>query len=93
MLAEERKVKSVGRTRTIIAAAALGVGMALLPGVALADPAPPPTTPSETDGGCKENGQAVAGAASAPGTFGETVSDSAPIADDVAQFFTVFCEP
>ena len=50
---------------------------------------PPSETP--TGGGCQANGQVLAGAARAPGAFGETVRGMAPIADDVALFFVIFC--
>ena len=61
--------------------------------VLLAAPAaaqgPPSDTPS--GGGCQANGQAVAGAASGPGAFGQFVRTNAPLADDVAAFFDLFC--
>src|SRR5690242_18724482 len=41
--------------------------------------------------GCKENGQAVAGGAQAPGPFGQFVSTQTPIADDVAAFKETLC--
>ena len=49
----------------------------------------PFTTP--TGGGCQANGLAVAGVASAPFAFGQVVRTHAPIADDNALFFTLFC--
>lgn len=61
--------------------------------VLLAAPAAAQGPPSETPtgGGCRENGQAVAGAASQPGPFGRFVSTQTPIADDIALFFRNFC--
>ena len=61
--------------------------------VLLAAPAAAQGPPSETPsgGGCRENGQAVASAAGAPGPFGQFVRTQAPIADDVALFFVFFC--
>ena len=62
-------------------------------GVLLAAPAAAQGPPSETPsgGGCKDNGQELAAAAGAPGAFGQFVRTQAPIADDVALFFRLFC--
>jgi len=50
---------------------------------------PPSTTP--TGGGCQANGQAIAGAARTVQPFGQVVRTNAPIADDNALFFDLFC--
>jgi hypothetical protein len=50
---------------------------------------PPPETP--TGGGCQANGQAIAGAAQTFSPFGQIVRGNAPIADDNAAFFGIFC--
>ena len=41
--------------------------------------------------GCKENGQAVATAAQAPGAFGRFVITNVPIDDDIVVFKQMFC--
>ena len=69
-------------------------GAVLTLGLVLAAPAvasAAPDTPAGTGGGCKENGQAIAGAASGPGAFGQFVRRNVPIAQDNARFFTELC--
>ncbi|MHA6785701.1 hypothetical protein ACVGOW_32585 [Pseudonocardia saturnea] len=76
--------------RAIVCAGAVTASLVLLPGVASA--ASPSDTPAGTGGGCKENGQAISGAAqTVPVPFGQIVRGNAPIADDNAAFFGVFC--
>jgi hypothetical protein len=59
---------------------------------ATASAQPPATTPGQSGvQGCQENGQAIAGAASGPGAFGQVVRENAPIADENALFFTRLC--
>ena len=53
--------------------------------------AEPVDTPAGTGGGCKENGQAVAGNAQDLQPFGAVVSQNAPIAPLNAAFFRMFC--
>ena len=68
---------------------ALGV-VVFTPDVASAEP--PTTTPGQSgEQGCRENGQAISGAASGPGAFGRTVRGAAPIADQNAAFFAALC--
>jgi hypothetical protein len=62
----------------------------LIVGVASSLCALAPATAS-ADAGCKENGQAVAGAAQALQPFGQFVSTQTPINDDVATFKAIFC--
>jgi hypothetical protein len=50
-----------------------------------------PATAADQQGGCKENGQAVASAAHAIQPFGQFVRTQAPINDDVAAFKTALC--
>lgn len=71
------------RRWSVAAAAAVGL-VVLAPAAASAS-----DTPAGTGGGCKENGQAVAGAARGPDPFGQFVRTQAPIADDVAGFFAL----
>jgi hypothetical protein len=61
--------------------------------VLLAAPAAAQGPPDETPagGGCRENGEAVSGFARMPGAFGQFVQSNAPIADDNAAFFVLFC--
>jgi hypothetical protein len=54
---------------------------------------PASAVPDGNPGGCKENGQAVAGAAQAPGPFGQFVKTNVPINDEVELFKTIFCGP
>lgn len=72
--------------------AAAGAGalllLALPPAAAHADPT---GTPAGTGGGCKANGQAVAGNAQDLQPFGGVVSQSTPIAPLNAAFFTSLC--
>ncbi len=65
----------------------LSLGLVLLaPAAASAEP--PDTTPGQSGvQGCRENGQAIAGAARGDEPFGETVRQNAPIADENAEFF------
>jgi hypothetical protein len=63
----------------------------VLLGAGTAAAQPPMSTPE--GGGCADNGQAVAGAASGPGAFGQLVRTNTPLADDVAAFFDIFCAP
>jgi hypothetical protein len=68
---------------------ALGV-VVFTPATASAEP--PSTTPGQSGvQGCRENGQAISGAASGPGAFGQQVRGAAPIADENAAFFTALC--
>ena len=46
---------------------------------------------ASAEAGCKENGQAVAGAAHGLQPFGQFVRTHAPINDDVAAFKTALC--
>jgi hypothetical protein len=62
-----------------------------VPGVTSAAEGPPPTTPAGTGGGCATNGRVIATAAQTLGPFGQLVRGSAPIADENARFFTMFC--
>ena len=64
--------------------------LVLLPTAAAAQ-GPPASTPAGTGGGCQENGQAVSFAARGEGPFGQFVRGQAPIADDIAVFFQLFC--
>ena len=59
----------------------------------LAAPAAAQGPPSETPtgGGCQENGEAIAGAAIVFRPFGQVVRGNAPIADENAAFFDLFC--
>jgi hypothetical protein len=50
-----------------------------------------PARAADQQGGCKENGQAVAFAAHAFQPFGQVVRLNAPINDDVAAFKAAFC--
>ena len=63
-------------------------------GLVLAAPAAasaaPDGTPASTGGGCKANGQVIAGAGQA-GQFGQTVSQNTPIALLNAFFFETYC--
>ncbi len=71
--------------------AVVTVGLALLAPVA-ANAAPPTTTPGQSGvQGCRENAEAISGAARAERPFGQTVRGAAPIADDNAAFFALFC--
>lgn len=80
------------RTRAIIGGTVLALSVVLAPGAAAAaTPGPPGDTPGGGPGGCRANGQAISGAASAPGAFGEIVRTAAPIADENAEFFQAFC--
>jgi hypothetical protein len=77
--------------RTWSAATACAAALLVLcPAAAQAEP---PVTPAGTGGGCKDNGQAVAGFARTPGPFGaDLVRGSAPIAPLNALFFETFCD-
>jgi hypothetical protein len=69
---------------------ALGV-VVFTPAAAMAEPST--TTPGQSgEQGCRENGQAISGAASGPGNFGEIVRENAPIADENAAFFDALCD-
>jgi len=74
-------------------AALLSLGLVILaPAAASADP---PDTPGQSgEQGCRENGQAISGAASDEENrpFGEMVRQIAPIADDNAAFFGALCD-
>ena len=61
--------------------------------VTAATPMTAPTRAQEHPGGCKENGQAVAANAQAPGPFGAIVRENAPINDEVVLFKTLLCAP
>jgi hypothetical protein len=82
---------AVGRTTRIIGTGAAAVALALLPGVAAAEP--PSSTPAGTGGGCAEAAKVVAGSAQdhERGSFGRFVASNAPIADENAFFFESFC--
>jgi hypothetical protein len=69
----------------------LAVGVVVLaPATASAEP---PNTPGQAGvQGCRDNGQAISGAASGPGNFGEVVRANAPIADENAAFFRALCD-
>jgi hypothetical protein len=47
--------------------------------------------PAFAQGGCKEFGQAVRAAAQAPGPFGQTVKQFAPVNDDFQAAKEVLC--
>lgn len=80
------------RTHMVISGTLLALGLVLAPGVAAAaTPGPPTATPAGGPGGCRENGQVISGAAAAPGEFGTIVRMAAPIADENALFFEIFC--
>jgi hypothetical protein len=64
----------------------------VLLGAGSAAAAPPPSTPGDTEGGCKENGQAISGAAQSLNPFGQVVRGQAPISDNNAEFFNMFCD-
>lgn len=80
----------VMRARTWSASFACAATLLVLsPTAAHADP---PDTPAGTGGGCRENGQEVAGNARELRPFGATVvSGNAPIAPLNAVFFKMFC--
>lgn len=64
--------------------------LVLFPTTAQADQ---PVTPAGTGGGCRENGQEVAGNAQTSRPFGaDVVSQFAPIAPLNALFFTLHCD-
>jgi hypothetical protein len=81
----------------VIGTGAAVAALALLPGVASAAPPDTPpgqagTTPGQSEErGCRDNGQAISGAASGPGAFGEGVRQAAAIADENANFFGELC--
>lgn len=80
------------RARTWSAAAVSAAALLVL--VPTAAQAEPPVTPAGTGGGCKANGQEVAGNAQNPDLqpFGaNVVSQNAPIAPLNALFFTIYC--
>ena len=76
----------VRRPSSVLVAA---TALALLTASPAAAAGPPSETP--TGGGCQANGQAIAGAAQTLSPFGQVVRGNAPIADDNAAFFGIFC--
>lgn len=78
--------------RRCFAGALLGLGLVVFtPAAASADP--PHTTPGQSgEQGCRENGQAISGAAGENRPFGQVVRQNAPIADNNAQFFGELCD-
>lgn len=86
MGARRRSSGTAGVAGTVLAGA-----LVLLAPAAAGAAGPPPTTPAGSGGGCAANGQEIAGAARAPGAFGATVRGAAPIADENALFFSLFC--
>jgi hypothetical protein len=75
--------------RTWSAATVLAAGLLLLsPAAAHAAPS---GTPAGTGGGCRENGQAIAGSAQALQPFGAVVRQETPIAPLNAMFFATLC--
>ncbi len=72
-------------------AAVLAVVSVLLAPAAAGAAGPPSDTPAGGGGGCAANGHVISEAASGPGAFGSMVRQAAPIADENADFFTLFC--
>jgi hypothetical protein len=74
------------------AGAVLGMGLVVLAPAAAHAAGPPATTPGQSGvHGCSDNGQIIADVANDPGAFGAVVRQGAPIADENAAFFALFC--
>ncbi len=74
------------------AGAVLTLGLVVLAPATAGAAGTPTTTPGQSGvSGCAANGAVISGAAGGPGVFGQMVRGAAPIADENAAFFALFC--